>query len=120
MRGFAYVEFANPEDAEHAFSKIEYLTVNNRKLTVEWARGERQMPQTMRARERRGGDRDRYRPRDRSRSYDRGYDRRNRSRDRSYDRHKKDRSDDRDRRRSRSRSPHPPSDRRGSYDRRDR
>ncbi|KAI8813218.1 hypothetical protein BJ742DRAFT_789446 [Cladochytrium replicatum] len=107
IRGFAYIEFADTPAAEKAFEKIEYLTINNRKLTVEWAKGERQAPAQMRARDRTSSRRDRSRSRDRS--SDRYRPRGGRSRSRSRDRSDRDRdrygSSGRRRSYSRSRSP---------------
>ncbi|KAI8800763.1 serine-arginine repressor protein [Cladochytrium replicatum] len=105
IRGFAYIEFADPPAAEKAFEKIEYLTINNRKLMVEWAKGERQAPAQMRARDRTSSRRDRSRSRDRS--SDRYRPRGGRSRSRSRDRSDRDRERS-GRRRSYSRSGSPP------------
>jgi RNA recognition motif-containing protein len=40
-RNCAFVEFETEADAQNAFDKIDYLTVNDAKLTVQWARGNR-------------------------------------------------------------------------------
>ncbi|KAJ3009630.1 UNVERIFIED_CONTAM: Arginine/serine-rich splicing factor scl25a transcript I [Siphonaria sp. JEL0065] len=41
IKGFAYIQYASQEEADKAFDKIEYLTINGRRLTVEWAQGDR-------------------------------------------------------------------------------
>ncbi|KAJ3187562.1 Suppressor of the cold-sensitive snRNP biogenesis mutant brr1-1 [Irineochytrium annulatum] len=41
IKGFAYIEYADQEQADKAYSKIEYVTINGKKLTVEWAAGSR-------------------------------------------------------------------------------
>ncbi|KAI9330068.1 hypothetical protein BDR26DRAFT_714059 [Obelidium mucronatum] len=90
IKGFAYIQYATQEEADKAFDKIEYLTINGRRLTVEWAQGDRKTPGQMRTKDSgggggRGGGRrrsvDRHRRDDRSRS--RSRDRRRRSRSRS-------------------------------------
>ncbi|KAI8850557.1 hypothetical protein BC829DRAFT_389028, partial [Chytridium lagenaria] len=55
IRGFAYVQFAEQDEADRAFRRIEYLTINGKRLTVEWAAGARKTPDQMRGR----GDGDR-------------------------------------------------------------
>ncbi|KAJ3294602.1 Serine/arginine-rich splicing factor 12 [Rhizoclosmatium sp. JEL0117] len=122
IKGFAYIQYATQEEADKAFEKIEYLTINGRRLTVEWAQGDRKTPNQMRSKDaprRRTPDRyrrdnrdnrDRSRSRDRrrrSRSRSRSPPRRrdrSRSRDRDYNRRDRDgdsRRDDRDDRRDR-------------------
>ncbi|TPX48268.1 hypothetical protein SeMB42_g03057 [Synchytrium endobioticum] len=128
-RGFAFVQYENPEDTEMAYNKIEYITVAGAKLTVQIAAGDRKAPSQMRAQERGGSSRDYdrhdrrrggdYRPRrydddDRRDRYDRRddyYDSRRRdygSRryddyDRSYRGRDRDYYDDRERDRGRDR-----------------
>ncbi|TPX67671.1 hypothetical protein SpCBS45565_g03651 [Spizellomyces sp. 'palustris'] len=59
-RGFAYIQYATQEEADRAFSKIEYITINGRTVTIEWAAGRRKTPIEMRGR---GPRPSRYRPR---------------------------------------------------------
>ncbi|KAJ3329181.1 hypothetical protein HDU76_008458 [Blyttiomyces sp. JEL0837] len=99
IRGFAYIQYSDQEDAERAFRKIDHVKVNGEKLTVEWASGNRKTPNQMKFR----GDvrsrsrsprrtRDRRRSRSRSRSpRRRDSDRRRRSRSRSRSRDREDR-----------------------------
>ncbi|KAJ3049687.1 hypothetical protein HK097_009352 [Rhizophlyctis rosea] len=77
-RGFAYIQYETQEEADLAYNKIEYITVNGEDLKLEWASGSRKRPEQMRARDdkpvsrrsvsprgdrdSRGGDRH-YRPR---------------------------------------------------------
>ncbi|KAJ3380155.1 hypothetical protein HDU84_006148 [Entophlyctis sp. JEL0112] len=81
--------YSSQEEATKAYDKIEYLTINGRRLTVEWAQGDRKTPNEMRSKE--GGGRSGGR----RRSVDR-YSSRN-------GRYERSRSRSRDRRRSRSR-----------------
>ncbi|KAJ3177126.1 Serine/arginine-rich splicing factor 10 [Geranomyces variabilis] len=102
-RGFAYIQFATQEEADEAFRKIEYITINGRTLTIEWAAGRRKTPVEMRGRgpgskDNRRRD-DRREPRNRSRSGDRYRPRDRRSRSPPRRRRSRTRS------RSRSRSP---------------
>ncbi|KAJ3135364.1 hypothetical protein HK100_002855 [Physocladia obscura] len=102
----AFENYGNVKDeADKAFDKIEYLTINGRRLTVEWAQGDRKTPIQMKSKEGSGGGRrrssDRYRShrsRSRSRSRDRGdNDRRRLSRSRSRSPpHRRNRSESRD------------------------
>ncbi|KAJ3034566.1 hypothetical protein HDV00_004929 [Rhizophlyctis rosea] len=68
-RGFAYIQYETQQEAELAFEKIEYITVNGEDLKLEWAAGNRKRPEQMRARDERTGraEKDRedryYRPR---------------------------------------------------------
>ncbi|TPX63777.1 hypothetical protein CcCBS67573_g08587 [Chytriomyces confervae] len=98
IKGFAYIQYESQAEADTAYDKIEYLTINGRRLTVEWASGDRKTPGQMRNKDgsRAGGSNsgsggggrrrsvERYRPRDsgRSRSRSRSRDRRRRSRSR--------------------------------------
>ncbi|KAJ3018720.1 Serine/arginine-rich splicing factor 12 [Thoreauomyces humboldtii] len=47
-RGFAYIQFETQEQADKAFARIEYITINGRTLTIEWAAGKRKTPGEMR------------------------------------------------------------------------
>ncbi|KAI8818218.1 uncharacterized protein EV422DRAFT_194436 [Fimicolochytrium jonesii] len=86
-RGFAYIQFADQEQANIAFTKIEYITISGRTLTVEWAAGRRKTPGEMRGRGPRNNDRPRRRsPGDSYRPNDRSPRRRRRSRTRSRSR----------------------------------
>ncbi|KAJ3069893.1 hypothetical protein HDU98_007061 [Podochytrium sp. JEL0797] len=67
IKGFAYIQYATQEEADKAFDKIEYLTINGRRLTVEWAQGDRKTPVQMRTKDSSGRDIDRRRSPDRSR-----------------------------------------------------
>ncbi|KAJ3006753.1 UNVERIFIED_CONTAM: Serine/arginine-rich splicing factor 10 [Siphonaria sp. JEL0065] len=123
IKGFAYIQYASQEEADKAFDKIEYLTINGRRLTVEWAQGDRKTPGQMRTKDApRGGGGGRRRSVDRYRRDDRRDDR---SRSRSRDRRRRSRSRSRspprrrDRSRSRDRDSRRSDDRRGD-DRRDR
>ncbi|KAI9105484.1 hypothetical protein DFS34DRAFT_599626 [Phlyctochytrium arcticum] len=95
-RGFAYIQYATQDEADRAFSKIEYITIGGKTVTVEWAAGRRKTPGEMRGRGN-GPRQSQCRPRNRSRS--RSRQRRYRSRSRSYDRSRRRYSQ------SRSRSP---------------
>ncbi|XP_076467285.1 serine/arginine-rich splicing factor 12-like isoform X6 [Babylonia areolata] len=98
-RGFAYIQFEDPRDADDALYHLDRTRFYGRELEVEFARGDRKTPSQMRTKERssRYGRRSRSRsPRHRSRSYS-PRDKRRRSRSRS--------GDSRRRSHSRSRSP---------------
>ncbi|KAL7677135.1 hypothetical protein ACOME3_003380 [Neoechinorhynchus agilis] len=99
-KGFCFVEYEDPRDAEDAFYHMDKLRLNGRDLEIEFARGERKTPADMRSRDR-GGDR-RY-------EYGGGGRGRRRSRSSSEDRRRRRRSNSKGRRRrpsfSRSRSP---------------
>jgi len=95
-RGFAYVQFEDPRDADDALYHLDRSRFYGRELEVEFARGDRKTPVQMRGKER-GGSRYSRRSRSRSRSP------RGRSRSRSPERRRRSRSRDK-RRRSRSRS----------------
>ncbi|TPX57238.1 hypothetical protein CcCBS67573_g09275 [Chytriomyces confervae] len=41
IKGFAYIQYESQAEADTAYDKIEYLTINGRRLTVEWASGDR-------------------------------------------------------------------------------
>lgn len=101
-RGFAYVQFDDPRDADEALYSLDRTMYYGRELEIEFARGDRKTPGQMRGKERssrRSSPYSRYddyeRPRRRSRS-------RSRSR-RRYD--SPPRSSHRRRSRSMSRSP---------------
>jgi len=123
-RGFAYVEYEEPRDAEDAMHELDHYRMNGREIEIEFAQGDRKTSHQMRnkygapvgggggGRGDRGdrGDRDRGDRRRRSRSRsrersgrgdrgDRGGERRRRSRSRS-----KSRSRSRDSRQKRRRS----------------
>ncbi|BFY98436.1 hypothetical protein BsWGS_01475 [Bradybaena similaris] len=85
-RGFAYVQFEDPRDADDALYYLDRTRFYGRELEIEFARGDRKSPGQMRGKERSNKS-----PYSRSDDYDR---RRNRSRSRSP------------RYRSHSRSPH--------------
>uniref|UniRef100_A0A0B6ZXA7 Serine/arginine-rich splicing factor 10 n=1 Tax=Arion vulgaris TaxID=1028688 RepID=A0A0B6ZXA7_9EUPU len=119
-RGFAYVQFEDPRDADDALYHLDRSRYYGRELEIEFARGDRKSPGQMRGKERssrrspyskyddydrRHRSRSRSPRRSRSRSRTPKRDRRSYSRSRSrsvsYDRKK----DDRSRSRSKSRSP---------------
>ncbi|XP_076467260.1 uncharacterized protein LOC143298303 isoform X3 [Babylonia areolata] len=125
-RGFAYIQFEDPRDADDALYHLDRTRFYGRELEVEFARGDRKTPSQMRTKERssRYGRRSRSRsPRFRSifsrsrsrspyyrgRSYSRSPYRRHRSRSYSpRDKRRRSRSrsgDSRRRSHSRSRSP---------------
>ncbi|XP_076467268.1 serine/arginine-rich splicing factor 12-like isoform X4 [Babylonia areolata] len=123
-RGFAYIQFEDPRDADDALYHLDRTRFYGRELEVEFARGDRKTPSQMRTKERssRYGRRSRSRsPRFRSifsrsrsrspyyRSYSRSPGRRHRSRSYSpRDKRRRSRSrsgDSRRRSHSRSRSP---------------
>lgn len=87
-RGFAYIQFEDPRDAEDAVYNLNRVRYCGRELEVEFARGDRKTPQMMRTKERGGGSRSGY---DR---YEDDYDhRRRRSSSRSPRRHRSRSSD---------------------------
>lgn len=47
-RGFAYVQFADPQDAKEALRKMDREIVDGREITVMFAEGERKTPAQMR------------------------------------------------------------------------
>jgi len=102
-RGFAYVQFDDPRDAEDALYNLHHVRYYGTELEVEYARSDRKSPGMMRTKDRGGGysshrsySRERY-SRDRySRERDDDYD---------YDRRRRERSYSRSPRRHRSRSP---------------
>ncbi|KAJ3099333.1 Serine/arginine-rich splicing factor 12 [Phlyctochytrium planicorne] len=48
IRGFAYVQYHEQAEADRAYQRIEYLTINGKQLKVEWAAGNRKTPDQMR------------------------------------------------------------------------
>ncbi|KAH9524621.1 Serine/arginine-rich splicing factor 10 [Bulinus truncatus] len=117
-RGFAYVQYPYPRDADDALYHLDRTRFYGRELEIEFARGDRKSPGQMR-----GKERSRRSPYSRYDDYDR---RRNRSRSRSPRNRSHSRSPYRSSRRSRTRSRTPKRDRRtysrsrshsGSYDR---
>ncbi|XP_064599781.1 serine/arginine-rich splicing factor 10-like [Liolophura sinensis] len=94
-RGFAYIQFEDPNDADDALHYLDRARFHGRELEIEFARGDRKTPNQMRGKERsrrsprrhdddRRGRGSRYRSASRSprrRSYSRS-----RSRSRSYER----------------------------------
>ncbi|XP_060579127.1 serine/arginine-rich splicing factor 10-like isoform X1 [Ruditapes philippinarum] len=103
-RGFAYIQFEDPRDADDALYHLDRTRFFGRELEIEFARGDRKTPNQMRGKER-SSRRSPYRSRHddrRRRSYSRSP--RRRSRSRSYDRRHRSRSRSYDRRKSRSRS----------------
>ncbi|KAK7109425.1 serine/arginine-rich splicing factor 12-like isoform X5 [Littorina saxatilis] len=130
-RGFAYIQFEDPRDADDALYHLDRSRFYGRELEVEFARGDRKTPSQMRTKERgHSSRRSRSRsPRDRSRSRSsyrrRGgrsrshspRDKRRKSRSRSPDSHRRSHSKSRSRsheRRSRRRSGSGSPDRRKS------
>merc|ERR1712037_533845 len=93
-RGFAYVQFADIHYAEDAQEGMDGRKVCGRFIDVQFAKGDRKSPGSMRIRDPRGGS-----SRDRRRSRSRSRDRRRRRRSRSDSR-----ESPRRRRRTRSRS----------------
>merc|ERR1712037_270178 len=93
-RGFAYVQFADIHDTEDAQEGMDGRKVCGRFIDVQFAKGDRKSPGSMRIRDPRGGS-----SRDRRRSRSRSRDRRRRRRSRSDSR-----ESPRRRRRTRSRS----------------
>merc|ERR1712210_55045 len=91
-RGFAYVQFADIHDAEDAQEGMDGRKVCGRFIDVQFAKGDRKSPGSMRIRDPRGGS-----SRDRRRS-------RSRSRDRRRRRHSRSDSRESRRRRRRTRS----------------
>ncbi|XP_035827981.1 serine/arginine-rich splicing factor 10 isoform X1 [Aplysia californica] len=104
-RGFAYIQFEDPRDADDALYHLDRTRFYGRELEIEFARGDRKSPGQMRGKERssrrspysRYDDYDRKRYRSRSRS-----PRRSRTRSRSP---KRERESRKSYSRSRSRSP---------------
>ncbi|XP_074643266.1 uncharacterized protein LOC141900330 isoform X2 [Tubulanus polymorphus] len=90
-RGFAYIQFDDPKDAEDAMYGLDRTRYYGRELEIEFARGDRKTPGQMRGRDR---------ARRRGSPHHRG-----RSRSRSPRRRSRSRSPYRRSRRSRSRSP---------------
>ncbi|KAM7541689.1 hypothetical protein Aperf_G00000015813 [Anoplocephala perfoliata] len=76
MKGFAFVEFEDPRDANYAQRSMDQTRFMGRRIEVEFTRGYRKTPAEMRDRAIRSG-------RHRSRSTSRRYSRRSRSTDRS-------------------------------------
>jgi len=107
-RGFAYIQFDDPKDAEEAIYNLDRTRLYGRELEVEFARGDRKTPGQMRTRERRGGSRydddDEYSDRRRHRRSDSGSRRRRRSRSGSDRRKSRSRSRSRASSKSKSRS----------------
>ncbi|XP_070210504.1 serine/arginine-rich splicing factor 12-like isoform X9 [Littorina saxatilis] len=103
-RGFAYIQFEDPRDADDALYHLDRSRFYGRELEVEFARGDRKTPSQMRTKERGHSSR-----RSRSRSPRRGGRSRSHSpRDKSRRSHSKSRSrshERRSRRRSGSGSP---------------
>lgn len=89
-RGFAYIQFLDPRDADDAMYYLDGTRFYGRELEVEFARGDRKTPTQMRLRERPFGGRSRSYSRDRS--YSHSPSRRRRSRSRSKDRRRRSRS----------------------------
>ncbi|KAK7109426.1 serine/arginine-rich splicing factor 12-like isoform X7 [Littorina saxatilis] len=119
-RGFAYIQFEDPRDADDALYHLDRSRFYGRELEVEFARGDRKTPSQMRTKERGHSSR-----RSRSRSPRRGgrsrshspRDKRRKSRSRSPDSHRRSHSKSRSRsheRRSRRRSGSGSPDRRKS------
>ncbi|XP_052226243.1 serine/arginine-rich splicing factor 10-like isoform X2 [Dreissena polymorpha] len=115
-RGFAYIQFEDPRDADDALYNLDRTRFYGRELEIEFARGDRKTPNQMRGKERssrrspyRGSRHDdrRHRSHSRSprrRSRSRSNDRRYRSRSRSYDQSKRSRSRSYEKRGSTSRA----------------
>ncbi|XP_052091647.1 serine/arginine-rich splicing factor 10-like isoform X2 [Mytilus californianus] len=107
-RGFAYIQFEDPRDADDALYHLDRTRYQGRELEIEFARGDRKSPGQMRTKDRRPYHGSRYDDHDRRRSY-RSHSRspkrsrRSRTRSRTPDR-RRSRSRSYDRRRSRSRS----------------
>lgn len=90
-RGFAYVQFEDPRDAEDAVESCDGKRIYGYTLEVQFAKGDRKSPGQMRSKDP-VSQRERYRRRRNSRS---------RSRSRSGDRRRRDSRRDRDRDRDR-------------------
>ncbi|CAG2192145.1 serine/arginine-rich splicing factor 10-like isoform X4 [Mytilus edulis] len=107
-RGFAYIQFEDPRDADDALYHLDRTRYQGRELEIEFARGDRKSPGQMRTKDRRPYHGSRYDDHDRRRSH-RSHSRsprrsrRSRTRSRTPDR-RRSRSRSYDRRRSRSRS----------------
>lgn len=87
-KGFCFVEYDDPRDAEEAQYRLDRKYFFGREIDVEFARGVRQTASDMRVRERRYMPEEGSRRRDdysgrRVDDYERGYSRRSRSRSRS-------------------------------------
>jgi len=106
-RGFAFVEFYNPDDAEEARIKLDKTDVHGREIQVMFAQNRRKRPEEMSTMDRNrgggGGGGGRY-----GGGGDRYGGGGGRDRDRYDDRRRDDRDYDRGRGRSRSRSRSPP------------
>jgi len=50
-KGFAFIEFEDPRDAEDAMRYLDRYRLHNRELEIEFARGDRKTPSEMRTRE---------------------------------------------------------------------
>ncbi|XP_059157070.1 serine/arginine-rich splicing factor 10-like [Physella acuta] len=98
-RGFAYLKFEDPRDADDALYHLDRTRFYGRELEIEFARGDRKSPGQMRGKERSS----RRSPYSRYDDYDR---RRNRSRSRSPRYRSLSRSPYSSRNRSHSRSPY--------------
>ncbi|XP_069140855.1 serine/arginine-rich splicing factor 10-like isoform X2 [Argopecten irradians] len=114
-RGFAYIQFEDPRDADDALYHLDRTRFYGRELEIEFARGDRKSPNQMKTKERssrRGGSpyhsyRDDYDRGRRRRSRSPRYHSRSRSRSPYYSSRRRSRSRspyNNDRRRSRSRS----------------
>ncbi|CAC5372700.1 FUSIP1 [Mytilus coruscus] len=97
-RGFAYIQFEDPRDADDALYHLDRTRYQGRELEIEFARGDRKSPGQMRTKDRRPYHGSRYDDHDRRRSY------RSHSRSPRRSRRSRTRSRTPDRRRSRSRS----------------
>ncbi|XP_060076563.1 serine/arginine-rich splicing factor 10-like isoform X3 [Ylistrum balloti] len=114
-RGFAYIQFEDPRDADDALYHLDRTRFYGRELEIEFARGDRKSPNQMRSKEKsrrgsspyHGGYRDDYDRGRRRRSRSPRYHSRSRSRSPNYSSRHRSRSRspyNNDRRRSRSRS----------------
>ncbi|XP_052772804.1 serine/arginine-rich splicing factor 10-like isoform X5 [Mya arenaria] len=102
-RGFAYIQFEDPRDADDALYHLDRSRFYGRELEIEFARGDRKTPNQMRTKERpsrRSPHRGRYDDRRSHRSHSRSPRRRSRSRSGEK---RRSRSKSYERRRSRSR-----------------
>ncbi|GAA51023.1 serine/arginine-rich splicing factor 12, partial [Clonorchis sinensis] len=81
MKGFAFIEFEDPRDAEDAHYNMDHTRFMGRDIEVEFTRGYRKTPAEMRLKERRDGGRGPpgRRGRSRSRSRSRSASRKGRS-----------------------------------------
>ncbi|RUS86982.1 hypothetical protein EGW08_005220 [Elysia chlorotica] len=98
-RGFAYVQFEDPRDADDALYHLDRSRYYGRELEIEFARGDRKSPGQMRGKERSS----RRSPYSRYDDYERSSRRRSRSRSPRYE--SPSRSSHRRRSRTASRSP---------------